>query len=155
MPGYYSYPADPRNLGLRLAAGRGARHDHDQLSDLCRGTARAETERLAQLQTEIGAELDLTPIPNADYGTKFQTTIAGGTLPDLMMFPLPTPDQPRVMDRLFTDLGPFLAGDAIKDFPYLANIPTVSWRPTVSNGTIFAVPQPRSIANHAISSGTT
>ena len=150
MPGYYAYPADPKPV---FDAPPGAGLGKITINYPTYVAAPPGPDRntfYAQLQDEIGAELDLTPIPDADYGTKFQTTIAGGSLPDLMMFPLPTPDQPRVMDRLFTDLGPFLAGDAIKDFPYLANIPTASWRPTVSNGTIFAVPQPRSIANHAM-----
>ncbi|WP_230208398.1 extracellular solute-binding protein [Microlunatus sp. Gsoil 973] len=104
----------------------------------------------ARLQQRIGCQLKISFIPASDYGTKFQTMIAGNDLPDVCNFPLPTPDQPRVMDKLFADLGPYLAGDKAMDFPYLANLPTASWKPTVANGTVYAVPQPRALSGTAM-----
>ncbi|WP_152361652.1 extracellular solute-binding protein [Microlunatus speluncae] len=150
MPGYYAYPRDPKPA-FDTPPGEGLGKITIQYPTFIATPPGADRNTFyAQLQTDIGAELDITAVPNADYATKFQTTIAGGSLPELMMFPLPTPDQPRVMERLFADLGPFLAGGGAKDFPYLANIPTDSWRPAISNGTIFAVPQPRSVAGGAM-----
>jgi putative aldouronate transport system substrate-binding protein len=98
-----------------------------------------------QLDKGAGAKLDITLATGGDYPTKFQTLIAGGDLPDIVGFPVPTPDQPQVMEKLFADLGPYLSGDAAKEFPYLANIPTDSWKSAVANGTIYAVPQPRAL----------
>ena len=66
------------------------------------------------------------------------------------MFPRPTPDEPRVLSKLFCDLGPYLAGDSAADFPYLAAMPPDTWRMTVSNGSVYAVPQPRPVAPQAI-----
>lgn len=150
MPGFYAYPGDPEPVSDRPPAEGLGKITINYPTYIAAPPGPDRNTFYAQLQEEIGAELDLTAIPNADYRAKFQTMIAGGDLPDLMMFPLPTPDQPRVLDRMFADLGPYLAGDAALDFPYLANIPTNSWRPTVSNGTIFAVPQPRSVSGEAM-----
>ena len=150
MPGYYAYPRDPKPAFDTPPAAGLDKITIQYPTYIATPPGPDRNTFYAQLQEDIGAELDITAVPNADYGVKFQTTIAGGSLPDLMMFPLPTPDQPRVMERLFADLGPYLAGDAAKDFPYLANIPTDSWRPAISNGTIFAIPQPRSVAGGAM-----
>ncbi|GAB3762210.1 extracellular solute-binding protein [Microlunatus parietis] len=150
MPGYYAYPRDPKPV---FDSPPGAGLDKITIMYPTFIAAPPGPDRntfYAQVQTEIGAQLELQPIPSADYAPKFQTMVAGGSLPDVMMFPLPTPDQPRVMERLFENLGPYLAGDKINDFPYLANIPEASWKPTVSNGTVYAVPQPRSVAGGAM-----
>lgn len=104
----------------------------------------------AQLQEDIGATLKLMPVQSGDYGKKFQTMVAGGDLPDIMNFPLPTPNQPALMEKVFADLGPLLSGDAAKEFPYLANIPEVSWPVCVANGSIYAIPQPRATTGQSL-----
>jgi putative aldouronate transport system substrate-binding protein len=46
------------------------------------------------------------------------------------------------------DLTPYLSGDAVKDYPNLAAYPTNSWKPTVFNGSIYAVPNVRAPINY-------
>jgi putative aldouronate transport system substrate-binding protein len=53
-----------------------------------------------------------------------------------------TPIVPAFLDAKCTDLTPYLAGDAIRDYPNLAAIPTRSWKSTLVNGKIFGVPIP-------------
>src|SRR5581483_7205178 len=48
------------------------------------------------------------------------------------------------------DLTPFLGGDAVKDYPNLAAIPTLSWRSTVYTGAIYGMPIPISSMNTAL-----
>ena len=88
-------------------------------------------------------------VSNADYTTKFATTIAGGDLPDLMQTPggspPPVADLPALLDKRFTNLSEFLAGDAVKNYPNLANLPTQSWKSTVFNGGIYGIPIPRGL----------
>jgi len=38
------------------------------------------------------------------------------------------------------DLTPYLSGDAVKDYPNLAAIPTIAWRPMVFNSAIYGIP---------------
>jgi putative aldouronate transport system substrate-binding protein len=50
------------------------------------------------------------------------------------------------------DLSPHLAGDAVKDYPNLANFPTYTWQGTgtVYGGNIWGVPVPRSVLASSI-----
>jgi putative aldouronate transport system substrate-binding protein len=43
------------------------------------------------------------------------------------------------------DLTPYLSGDAVKDYPNLANFPTIAWRPMVFNNAIYGIPCPTSL----------
>lgn len=143
--GYFSYPRNPAKA-VTDAPGAGL----DKVSIMYNTYLPAPRDAASNsfwssLQTSLGTTLNLQPVASGDYTTKFQAMTAGGDLPDIMNFPAATPDRPRVMERLFADLGPLLAGDAIKQFPFLANIPQYSWRSAVSNGTIYAVPQQRSV----------
>ncbi|MEV6174039.1 substrate-binding domain-containing protein [Streptomyces sp. NPDC051954] len=101
------------------------------------------------LNKYVGCDIDFQITPVNDYPQKFAVTLAGGDLPDAMLM-LP-PDQnsaatPDMLDVLFEDLSPHLSGDNIRDYPYLANIPTDSWRPCVRNGGIYAIPMPRPVS---------
>lgn len=48
----------------------------------------------------------------------------------------------QAVESLFEDLTPFLAGDAIEDYPYLANIPTEAWQACSWNGELYGLPFP-------------
>ena len=99
------------------------------------------------LNERLGVELDLQMVSNADYLQKFQTTIAGNDLPDMLQVPNgsppPVPNMPQLLDKRFTNLSEHLSGDAIKDYPNLANIPTRTWKAAVYNGGIYGIPIPR------------
>src|SRR5260370_1172074 len=49
--------------------------------------------------------------------------------------------EPEFLESQCADLTPFLAGDAIKEYPNLANLPAYAWPTMVFNGKIFAVPR--------------
>ncbi|TDD44978.1 extracellular solute-binding protein [Nonomuraea terrae] len=96
----------------------------------------------AGLNDRLGIDLKLQMVPAADYEQKFATTIAGNELPDVMQL-RPVSNLPALLDRQFTRLDDYLAGDAIKKYPNLANIPTQHWKATVFNGGIYGIPIPR------------
>ncbi|HEY2672523.1 MAG TPA: extracellular solute-binding protein [Rugosimonospora sp.] len=95
------------------------------------------------LNAKVGADLKFNMVPDSDYSTKVSTTLAGGDLPDIVMLPSWTPQLPQVLKSLFADLTEFLSADAVKAYPFLANIPTFSWQPMVANGGIYGLPTPR------------
>ena len=74
-------------------------------------------------------------------------SIAGNELPDMLQTPNgsppPIPNLPQLLDKRFTNLTEHLSGDAVKDYPNLANIPTRTWKSTVFNGGIYGIPIPR------------
>jgi putative aldouronate transport system substrate-binding protein len=96
----------------------------------------------AGLNERMGIDLKLQMVGNADYTQKFATTIAGSDLPDVMQMQV-VANFPSLLDKRFTPLDEYLSGDAVKDYPNLANIPTRTWKSAIYNGKIYGIPIPR------------
>jgi putative aldouronate transport system substrate-binding protein len=93
------------------------------------------------LNQATGIDWKINGAPVGDYPSKFQVTIAGGDLPDLaVLYPVAMPGLGPLLDAKFQDLTPFLAGDAIKAYPGLANQPSYTWEACVYNGKIHSIP---------------
>lgn len=107
-----------------------------------------DSNRYWQMVNErIGSPYKPSFAPGADYPAKFATVTAGGAMPDFFTVLPDTPSQTELFKATALDLSEHLSGDAIKDYPFLANIPTDSWRGTVFNGRIYALPISRGIQN--------
>jgi putative aldouronate transport system substrate-binding protein len=89
---------------------------------------------------QVGANLKMQLSPFADYNARLQTVLAGDDLPDVVFVQGLQPEQARLMDNKFADLTAYLSGDAVKDYPNLANLPTIAWKSTIFNNAIYAVP---------------
>src|SRR5579864_8563632 len=93
------------------------------------------------LNKALNVNLKLTLVPFADWYVRLPTLIAGGDLPDILYVLLGVlPDLPSFLETKIQDLTAFVSGDNIKDYPNLPALPTVSWKGTVYDGKIFAVP---------------
>jgi putative aldouronate transport system substrate-binding protein len=114
---------------------------------------------------EINKRLNATVLFNvlapADYPAKVATTMAGDDLPDIIHFPgglnvtlgtAGTANLPQFLKTRSADLSPYLAGDAIKDYPYLAAIPTYAWVNSESafEGGLYMLPVQRYQAGTAL-----
>ncbi len=98
----------------------------------------------AGLNKRMNIDLKLQMVGNADYTQKYATTIAGNDLPDIIMTPQAlAPNFPQLLEKRFTNLSEHLSGDAIKNYPNLANIPERTWKSAVYNGGIYGIPIPR------------
>lgn len=102
------------------------------------------------LNERLGGPLSVQLVPRADFTDRFQTAVAGDQLPDLFSFTMELPSLPAMLAKMAVDLTPLLSGDAVAKYPFLANIPTDSWRQTVYGGKIFGVPIPRGAALSSI-----
>jgi putative aldouronate transport system substrate-binding protein len=98
-----------------------------------------------EVNRQLNANVKINMVANSDYQTKLSTTMAGSDFPDLLYFPstLTLPDIPRFLQANYTDLTPYLSGDAAKDYPNLAAIPTIAWKQTVQSGGIYGIAIPR------------
>jgi putative aldouronate transport system substrate-binding protein len=145
MAGFYSYPANPV-AAFTSKPGEGA------------GTVSVLTNMFnplppsagsngywQELNDQLGATLDITMAPQADYLAKLSAVVSSGELPDLTMVSARLAHRADVLTRMCADLSEFLSGSAIKNYPFLANIPADSWLSTAYGGGIFAVPIPRAI----------
>lgn len=145
MPGFFKYP---RKLvdGYKDKPGAGA-GDVTILTNMFNPAppgAGSNTYWKA-LNDRVGANLDITMTPAADYVSKLSTVIAGGDLPDIMMIASKVPNRGEMLTRLCADLTGLVSGAAIKDYPFLANLPTASWFPAMYKGGIHAIPISRSV----------
>jgi putative aldouronate transport system substrate-binding protein len=106
------------------------------------------------INSAVKANLKITTVSNAgssvSYTTKLQVTVAGGDLPDVVQL-LTLPRMTDILEKDFTDLTEYLAGDAIKQYPGLASIPTATWQIPTLNGRIWGVAQPRPAAGQIAS----
>jgi putative aldouronate transport system substrate-binding protein len=106
-----------------------------------------------ELNKRMNVDLRLTIVPNADMATKFATLVAGDDLPDIMVpalflpngMPAGIANLPAWMEAKCHNLTSLLAGDAIKEYPFLANIPTAAWRQCRFNGGIYGLPVQRGV----------
>lgn len=94
------------------------------------------------VEARLGGQVNFVQISDSDYLSRFNTTIAGGKLPDVMNF-TPVANYPSLFEKKFTDLTPFIGGDKIKDYPNLAAIPTVMWEACTVGNKIYGLPQGR------------
>ena len=96
------------------------------------------------LNDRLGIKLECQMVGNADWEQKFATVIAGNDLPDILQTRV-VANFPQLLEKRFTRLDEFLGGDAIKEYPNLATIPTRHWKSTVYNGAIYGIPIPRGV----------
>jgi putative aldouronate transport system substrate-binding protein len=85
----------------------------------------------------LNADVRFNIVTSADYPVKLGTIMAGSDLPDMMyMYARPgsastlaaAAGVPQFLQAKAEDLTPYLAGDAAKDYPNLAAIPTSAWK---------------------------
>jgi putative aldouronate transport system substrate-binding protein len=99
---------------------------------------------------QLGSTLNINVVAASDYEAKLATTMAGTDLPDLLYIYQGGSPVPRLLQFLqarCADLTPYLSGDAIKEYPNLANFPTYNWQGTGTTygSSIWGVPIPRSV----------
>ncbi len=103
------------------------------------------------INTDLGQQCPMTFADWGDtYAAKLQTVIASNAIPEVTMV-IPIPSMTQAIKAKFTDLTPFLAGDKVKDYPGLANIPPATWKMGMIDGKIYGIFQPRPIVGRALS----
>ncbi|ACQ79578.1 extracellular solute-binding protein family 1 [Beutenbergia cavernae DSM 12333] len=94
----------------------------------------------------LGSTIEFQITDGNVYGDKLATVLASPRdVPDWVSIPLwnlPPRFGSEIVGNVFTDLGPYLAGAAVEEYPNLANLPTDSWRMCVFNGKLYGLPFP-------------
>lgn len=96
-----------------------------------------------ELNRRLGVNLQPEVVDEGDWQSKLPTVMSGGNLPDFILLTGSVPDELAFLEDKCEDLTPYLAGDAVRRYPNLANIPTYAWIPTSLGGKIFGLPQDR------------
>jgi putative aldouronate transport system substrate-binding protein len=142
--GYFGFP---KTLFKSVKEPPGKGEDVTLMTNLIQGAVVALEQNSAwqAVNKDMGLTVRQRLYGSGDYRNGLNTTIAGGDLPDTI-YNSPQkfiPSLPSFLQAQCADLTPYIGGDAVKDYPNLANIPTPCWAETVVNGSIYAVPVPR------------
>lgn len=144
QPVYYSYPQDSE-LFTSVTGKVGDGEKTTGFVVTYAAPPPAQNSFLDYVGGLTDTEYDLTFVPGDSFAAKFATMTAGNDIPgivEFLTFAMP-PRFPQLLDAKFADLSEHLSGDAVKDYPNLANIPTASWRSARINGKIYGVPEHR------------
>jgi len=102
----------------------------------------------------LGSTIEFQITDGNTYGDKLATVLASSKdVPDWVCVPtwnLPPRFGSEIVGNVFQDLTGYLAGDKVKDYPNLANIPSDVWKFCVFNGKLYALPFPGGILNDVI-----
>jgi putative aldouronate transport system substrate-binding protein len=142
VPGYLRYPA---NLvkSVPQPPGKGGEVNAITVSLSPAPTTLEQNPAMQQVNKELGVTLKIPSISSVDYPNRLSTVIAGSDLPDIIAASILATTLANLAEFLSSacaDLTPYLSGDAIKDYPNLANLPPSAWLLTVFNNKIMSVP---------------
>jgi putative aldouronate transport system substrate-binding protein len=142
--GFDNYPKNPQKAN-DAAPGAGSTINILTAAYFPPPTAREQNPTWQAVEKQLNATMNMNIITGSDYRLKFPTIMAGDDLPDLMHiffgYTL-APNLPDFFKAKCADLTPYLAGDAAKDYPYLAAIPTAAWKNSIAavNGALYLIP---------------
>jgi putative aldouronate transport system substrate-binding protein len=139
-PYFAHYPADPQTFSPQPPASGG------EITALCiipKPVKIDGNQYYDALNTMLGTKLNFVGVPNENYPDKFATMVAGNQIPDLAQIYSTASDLVDLLDAKFEDLTDYLAGDKVKQYPGLANIPTYCWQNAVYGGKLYGVPLQR------------
>lgn len=141
--GYLTAPAHPAD-GIKAKPANGGTVTALVISYTTPPPPLGRNKYWQQLNARLGTKLQIDPVPRSNYQQKLATTIAGGDLPDFLQIFGPVAQLPALLAAKCQNLTKYLSGDAVKTYPYLANIPQDFWKSCVYDGAIYGLPVPRS-----------
>ncbi|MFE5688095.1 sugar ABC transporter substrate-binding protein [Streptomyces sp. NPDC056512] len=144
--GYTTYPA---KLVKAVAEKPGTGKEKIKVLSITYGSPpkpAAQNKLWAAINEALGVDVEFTVVPDADFRTKMATLFAGDDLPDIINIGggYVLPREAQFVKTRCEDLTEYLSGDAVKDYPNLAGIPTYAWQGMGRiSGRIFGVPVER------------
>jgi putative aldouronate transport system substrate-binding protein len=97
-----------------------------------------------ELEKRLNVKWDATLVPAGTFEEKFTALLASNSLPDIINLNPPPPGFGRLVQQgAFTDLTPFVTGDALKEYPNLALYDPRVWKIALYAKKTMGVPRPR------------
>ena len=151
-PGFDNYPANPFKA-IQTPPGSGSAVNTLMAAYYPLPTPFDQNPTWQEINRQLNANVQMNIISGPDYRTKLATVMSSDDLPDIIhLFQGWSAGQnlPAFLKAKCADLTPYLAGDATKDYPYLAAIPTYAWKNSVSaiEGQLFLVPIHRQLPTY-------
>src|SRR5579884_2251693 len=130
--GYINYPRNPPKALPAEPPGLGSTVTSFNIGLYPLPTPFDQNPAWQEVNKQLNANVQFNIVPNpGDYPAKLATLMAGGDLPDFLYLQRglnAAPNLPAFLQAQCADLSPYLSGDAAKDYPFLAAIPTFAWQ---------------------------
>jgi putative aldouronate transport system substrate-binding protein len=134
---FSSYPTNPVKALPAEAPGAGGNVSIMSIQLFPPPTPLDQNPAWQAVNKALNANVNFQIVTSADYPVKLGTVMAGNDLPDMLyMYTRPGAPStlaaaagvPQFLQAQAADLTPYLAGDAAKDYPNLAAIPSTAWK---------------------------
>ena len=151
VPGFMTRP---KNLAKSVAKVPGSGTTFKAMTPLWGTIPPSNSKYYEAVNGMLGSKIEFQITDGNTYGDKLATVLASAKdVPDWVCVPtwnLPPRFGSEIVGNVFQDLTPYLAGDAVKAYPNLANIPSDAWKFCVFNGKLYGLPFPGAIITDAI-----
>jgi putative aldouronate transport system substrate-binding protein len=146
--GFNTYPSAPFKSWNKPPPSAGGTVNVYMLNYAAPATPRDQNPAWQAVEQQLNATVVMNIVPMADYKVKLATTLAGNDLPDIIHLSpgySAAASLPEFFKAKCADLTPYLGGDAVKDYPNLAAIPTYAWKNSISaiDGKLYLIPLQR------------
>ncbi|MBV8083885.1 MAG: hypothetical protein JO247_03625, partial [Chloroflexi bacterium] len=141
--GYDNYPKNPQKSWTKDPPGTGSNVQATSSGLYPPSNSMDKDQAWQAVNKALNATVSFNIVPQQDYNTRLATIMAGNDLPDyLYVNPTMVNGVAQFAQAQCADLTPYLGGDAVKDYPNLAAIPTFAWQNAggVIGGKLYAVP---------------
>jgi putative aldouronate transport system substrate-binding protein len=131
--GWNNYPKDPPRSWDGPAPGTGSNVTAFAVDYYPPPTPYDQNPTWQAVNKALNADFQMIQVGSTDYALRMATMMAGNDMPDIIHLyrgitgDFAPPGTAEFIKAKCQDLTPFLAGDAIKDYPNLAAIPTYAW----------------------------
>jgi putative aldouronate transport system substrate-binding protein len=128
--GFNSFPKDPVKSWTGAPPGAGGTLNVFMAGYYPPPTPHDQNATWKAVEQALNSTVNMVITPNADYATRLQVVIAGSDLPDTIhvVGTVVSLISAQFVQAQCSDLRPYLAGDAAKDYPNLAAIPGYAYK---------------------------
>jgi putative aldouronate transport system substrate-binding protein len=142
--GFVNYPASPVKSWNGPAPGAGGTLNVFVPAYYPEPTPRDSNSTWKEVEKALNTTVTMIITAMTDYSTRLQVVMAGNDLPDTIHIVGTVANliSPQFVDAQCADLTPYLGGDAAKDYPNLAAIPTHAYQGAggVFNNRLYGIP---------------
>jgi len=139
-PGFLNYPT---NLPKTVTGSVGSGGSYNGVAPSWNPIPPAGNSYYAAVNKALGATFNSQPADGNTYAQTIPPLIAANKLPNWIQIPSwlnATFNTGGLVGTKLADLTPYLAGDAVNDYPNLAAIPTGGWQCGVWNNKLYGIP---------------
>jgi putative aldouronate transport system substrate-binding protein len=144
--GYINYPKNPAKSWTKTPPGLGSKMaSYTNAGAPLPPTPLDQNPAWQEVNKQLNATVEFQIITQTDYAAKLSTMMAGNDLTDFILITTMAQNVTGFAKARAADLTPYLAGEAVKDYPNLAALPTYSWKNSACarDGKLYMVPVSR------------